>query len=399
MSEPVQAAYVHLPFCQSKCQYCDFVSWSGCLDQIPAYLQAVQQEMMAVSRWSRDSGLARPLTNVSGQPLTSVFFGGGTPTMVPAAGLASLLARLADCFGLSPAAEVTLEANPGTVTPASLASLRAARFNRISFGLQAAQPHLLKALGRIHTAAEFVSSVQAAQAAGFSRINADIMLGLPGQTLADVQETLDLLAGLPVGHVSFYSLIVEPDTPFYDRYADHPELLPDEDLERAMYHLVRSALAARGLQPYEISNAALPGEECQHNLVYWQARSYYGFGAAAHSYLAGLRRGNTPVLADYLAAWPPTAPGPARDPFPAVISSEVIDLAESQRETMLLGLRLDRGVDWTAFQHRFGTDARRLFATELADLAARGLVILDEAGVRLSLRGLDLANQVFMAFV
>lgn len=422
MNEPVTAAYIHWPFCHSKCQYCDFVSWAGCTELQPAYLASLQREIAAVSQWIRRQGLARPLT--------SLFIGGGTPTLLPPAGLASLLDTVRANLGIEPAAEVTLEANPGTVNPAGLLTLRQAGFNRISFGLQAAQAHLLHRLGRIHTASQFVDSVRWARTAGFRRISVDIMLGLPGQTLADVEETLDLLASLAIDHVSYYSLIIEPETPFYDLYANHPEQLPNDDLERTMYHRVRDILTARGLPPYEISNSARPGEACRHNLVYWQAQPYYGFGAGAHSYLAGWRRGNTTCLADYLAAWPAAAdtgtvrsavpvaavqtapstslaaadaagdsadlPGP---PFPAAVSQDWISDAEASREMLLLGLRLSSGVRWQDFQARFGCDARTVFAAEWIDLQRRDLVILDEAGVRLSPRGLDLGNQVFMAFV
>ncbi len=411
--EPAGAAYIHLPFCRRKCQYCDFISFADYQAWQPAYLQALQAEISAVGRWAREQGLVRPLT--------SVFFGGGTPTLLPAADLASLLDQLHLAFGLDPAAEVTIEANPGTVSPASLATLRSAGFNRISLGLQAAQAHLLQRLGRIHSARDFVDSVRAARTAGFTRISADLMIGLPGQTLADVRQTLDLLLSLPIEHVSFYSLIIEPDTPFYDHYADHPERLPDEDLERAMYDLVRTTLAAHGLEPYEISNAARPGAACRHNLVYWRARPYYGFGVAAHSYLAGVRRGNTADLATWLAVWAPCssqqtpAPAPSMTadtrtgqpvqpgcpgwPFSAVVSQESISPFEEMREVMLLGLRLTAGVRWADFSSAFGQDARIVFASELADLQRRGLIDTDTDGVRLSRIGLDLANQVFMAFV
>ncbi len=413
---PARAAYVHWPFCQQKCAYCDFISWPGRSCDMAIYLEWLQHEIEAVGTWSRQHGLT--------VPLASVFIGGGTPSLADPADLAAILDLLRVQFGLEPEAEITLEANPGTLRPGQLAVLRAAGFNRISFGLQATQDDLLRTLGRIHTYDDFVTSVRDARAAGFERISADLMLGLPGQTLADALASVERVLALGIDHVSFYSLSIEPGTPFAERYLDHPELLPDEDLERAIYHAVRDRLAAAGLVPYEISNAARPGQECRHNLVYWRGEPYYGFGIAAHSYLAGVSRGNTTDWWTYAAAWGgsderETARDPAgleeaagtqsrpgvREgvwwPFLALESSEVIDSDEARKEYFLLGLRLAQGVTWADYQARFGVAeaARERFATEFMRLLDRGLIELDEIGVRLSQLGLDLANQAFSEFV
>jgi len=393
---PVRAAYIHWPFCQQKCAYCDFVSWPGRPGQQAAYSQLLQHEIEAVGAWSRQHGLT--------VPLASVFIGGGTPSLADPADLAALLDRLRLQFGLEPEAEISLEANPGTLRPGQLADLRAAGFNRISFGLQAAQDALLQTLGRIHTYADFVTSVQDARAAGFERISADLMLGLPGQTLADALESVEPVLALGIDHVSYYSLIIEPGTPFAGRYLNHPELLPDEDLERTIYHAVRDRLAAAGLSSYEISNAARPGQECRHNLVYWRGEPYYGFGVAAHSYLAGVRRGNTTDWQTYAAAWRQARQAVRPEdawPFLAVESSEAIDMNEAQKEYFLLGLRLAKGVTWAGYRTRFGTaeDARDRFAAEFRRLLGRGLIEIDDLGVRLTPLGLDLANQAFSEFV
>ena len=398
-----------------------------------AYVQLLKHEIEAVGAWSRQHSLT--------VPLASVFFGGGTPSLADPADLAAILDLLRMQFGLDPDAEITLEANPGTLRPGQLTDLRKAGFNRISFGLQAAQDHLLRTLGRIHSYAEFVSSVHDARAAGFERISVDLMLGLPGQTLADALESVERVLSLGITHVSYYSLIIEPGTPFAELYLDHPELLPDEDLERTIYHAVCDRLAAAGLPSYEISNAARPGQECRHNLVYWRGQPYYGFGVAAHSYLAGTRRGNTTDWRTYVSAWSGAGEearvrdsagadeagavqGQARGqvrgegevgagqsavelrqqaewPFLALESSEVIDSAEARKEFFLLGLRLTQGVTWADYQVRFGADddARDRFAAEFRRLLGRGLIEIDDLGVRLTPLGLDLANQAFSEFV
>ncbi|MBP1757165.1 MAG: coproporphyrinogen-3 oxidase [Firmicutes bacterium] len=390
--EQIRAAYVHWPFCQRKCAYCDFVSWPAGAGQTDLYTQCVLNEIAAVSAWSHQNGLA--------QPLATVFFGGGTPSLARPDQLAAILAALSDQFGLADDAEITIEANPGTVTAQALQQLHTAGFNRISFGLQAAQDSLLQTLDRIHTCADFVQSVRAAREAGFARISADLMLGLPGQTLADIKASLDLLLELGINHISYYSLIIEPGTPFADRYLDRPDLLPDEALEREMYHLVVDRLAEQGIRAYEISNAAAPGEMCRHNLVYWCGQPYYGFGIAAHNYAGGVRRGNTEDWRDYSRIWgEQSAPGTGDWPFLASNSSELIDELEARKEMFLLGLRLIDGVAWADFEARFGLDARDLFAAAFSRLQRRGLLICDSKGARLTGTGLDLANQVFAEFV
>lgn len=393
--DAVQAAYIHVPFCLSKCAYCDFASQAGKADRIPDWFHCVQQEIRTVSRWA----------DCQTQPkerLSSVFIGGGTPSLVDPACIADLIDTLRTCFGLTEDAEVTMEANPGTLTAEAAVTLAQAGVNRISLGLQTANPALLQRLGRCHDAKDFVNSVRFISQAGIERISADIMLGLPGQTLADVDQTLDLVLSLPIGHLSYYSLIIEEGTPFFERYHDQPQLLPDEMLEREMYHHTMDRLAGQGIQPYEISNAAAAGQVCRHNLVYWQAKPYYGFGPAAHSYLGGFRRGNTSDLETYLQCWSIESEPVQIDEstvFRATEEADFIDESERRKETMLLGLRLLEGVRYDEFLRRHGVDMTQLFAHELQRLEMRGLVVVDHDGVRLSRIGLDLANQVFIDFI
>lgn len=382
------AAYIHVPFCRSKCAYCDFASCARREQDIPLWLTAIKHEIQATARWMNTH---RQKT----VPLDSVFFGGGTPSLLKPEQVGQILYVLKECFGLSPACEITLEANPGTLGQTDFSRLRQFGVNRLSLGLQAAQDRHLRNLGRIHTVHDFTVGVEQAAAAGFHRISADIMLGLPGQTLADVTETLGLIFSLPIQHVSYYSLILEEGTPFYARYRDHPEYLPDEDLERLLYHETMVKLRAQGYIPYEISNAAQPDERCRHNLVYWNALPYYAFGPAAHSYVDGIRRGNTADLDEWLHIW--------RDEdtmaFSAVRESETISPAEERKEFMLLGLRLLDGVSFAEYHRRFGRDMAADFSQELLRLQRRSLIEYTDTGIRLTLVGLDLANQVFMEFV
>lgn len=383
-----RAAYIHVPFCRSKCAYCDFASCAGREQDIPLWLAAVKNEIQATCRWMKTQ---RHKT----LPLTSIFFGGGTPSLLEPDQVGQILQVLKACFGLAADCEITLESNPGTLGQADFKQLRQLGVNRLSLGLQAAQDHHLQNLGRIHTVHDFIVGVEQAVSAGFRHINADIMLGLPGQTLAEVTETLNLIFTLPIRHVSYYSLILEAGTPFYERYLNHPEYLPDEDLERLLYHETMKKLRDKGFIPYEISNAAQPGERCRHNLVYWQALPYYAFGPAAHSYVGGVRRGNTANLDEWLSIWQ----ADASEAFAAVRESENISSAEQRKEFMLLGLRLLDGTTFSDYHRRFGRDLSVDFSREIQRLQQRNLIEYTDTGIRLTAVGLDLANQVFMEFV
>lgn len=380
--EPVAAAYVHIPFCVRKCAYCDFASYAGCLDRLPAYIDALVQEIRVMT------------VHAEGQPLSSVFFGGGTPSLMTAGQVDRILSALAAACGLAADAEISLEANPGTVRQEQLLGYRRAGCNRISIGVQAMQPRILRLLGRIHQPEEALDAIRQADAAGLTRISADLMFGLPEQSVSDVAASVRALLEAPVTHLSFYSLSLEPGTEFYQRYEHHPDKLPDEEMERDQYEVIRSLTAKAGMKHYEISNAALPGEQCRHNLTYWQAKPYYGFGAGAHSYVGAVRRGNVTGIDDYIRRVS------AQDqPFAAAESAEPLNRSQQEQEFMLLGLRLLDGVDADTFHQRFGGNLFTRFGQEITDLADRGLIEQDGRIVRLTRKGLDLANQVFMAFV
>lgn len=388
MSEAPGSAYLHIPFCVRKCRYCDFPSQAGKEDRIGGYIDAMTVEIRhAGSVLTRGSVL---------RPLETIYIGGGTPTLAGADRLVRLMDVLRDTFRVAADAEATFEANPGTVSPHDFERLRAGGFNRVSIGLQAWQPHLLETLGRIHSPTDFIRAVQGARQAGFDNIGADIMLGLPAQTLDDVRETVFRVLDAGVAHVSFYSLQIEEGTPFHAMYTAGNLRLPGEEAEREMYHETRRLLADQGLEPYEISSAARPGRACRQHLVYWSSHGYYGFGSAAHSYVGGVRRENLRDLDAYLEAIAQRTPDHA---FPAARDLETIGPDEQMKEVMLLGFRMDCGIDRDMFFQRFGVPMETRFGTELGELLARGLIVSDDTGVRLTPFGRDIANQVFMAFV
>ncbi|NLM15736.1 MAG: radical SAM family heme chaperone HemW [Clostridiaceae bacterium] len=389
--DPILAAYVHIPFCRSKCHYCDFCSFPDPTEaSLSAYVDALCREINQMGE------------NISEQkskvPLRTIFFGGGTPTILSPGQLIRILDAIRNAFGWEPESEITLEANPGTVTAEGLAALRLAGFNRLSFGLQAMQPHLIRWLGRTHTPDDFLAGIDMARAAGFTSINTDIMFGLPGQTLADVEQTVCQVLALPIEHLSFYSLIVEENTPLQAMVEISPQLLPDEDSERAQYRRIIELVTAAGMTHYEISNAALPGQECRHNLVYWHGNFYYGFGVSAHAFTQGVRRANTADLTVYLQGWGRSQAGLPDRSFLST-ELEIIDRKSAMKEMMLLGLRLLSGVSAQRFYHRFGVGLEDVFGPQIVRMTRRGLLAFDREGVRLTPIGLDLANQVLMEFV
>lgn len=384
--QPVEAAYIHVPFCRQKCGYCDFISLAGAEHLMPDWHRALKNEIEAAWRQAEKESYSAKLK--------TIYFGGGTPSLLSPKQVAEIIDLLNNRFGLAQDCEITLETNPATLGAGDYLLMRQSGVNRLSLGMQTAQDRLLKKLGRIHTVQDSITAIKQAEAAGFERISTDMIIGLPDQTVQDVSETLDLILSLPVEHVSYYSLILEEGTPFYRCYIDHPELLPDEDAEREMYHLIIDRLSQAGFVNYEISNAARPGGESRHNLIYWQAKQYYGFGPAAHSYIGNVRRGNTEDVKNYIQAWSASDNG-----YTVSHIDEVLDNDDMQREMMMLGLRLLEGVSRAGFAERYGSDPLDVFTNEISVLQKQGLIQVDDDLIHLTDRGLDLANIVFREFV
>lgn len=372
--------YVHIPFCRQKCRYCDFASWAGCENQIPRYVDALLREAEA--------------TAPSATAMDTAFLGGGTPSLLPPEQLQRLLAGLRMHFSIAQDAEFTSEANPGTLTPQWLDVAVAGGINRLSMGMQALQPELLRTLGRIHDFTQVKESVRLARSAGIDNLSLDLMFGLPGQTPAMWQDTLNAALSLNPEHLSCYGLIPEEDTPLVSDLESGRLTLPEEDAEREMYEDTLRILASHGFQQYEISNFALPGRECRHNLGYWRQVPYLGLGAAAASCMpaaddhAYVRLANPPALQDYIRM-SETADWSLRE-------CEPITCEDAQYETLMLGLRTTQGVSEAAYEtmHHASLDAR--YGSILRRLAQQGLVTHEGGWWKLTRRGMDVQNTVLV---
>lgn len=418
--------YIHIPFCVKKCQYCDFLSAPADSRAQEVYLCALKQEIREQAARYRE------------YEVQTVFIGGGTPTAVPCENLCEVLKTVFSFYRMNPHAEISMEANPGTVTKEALLSYRKAGINRISIGLQSADDVELKLLGRIHTYRDFQQTYRWAQEAGFTNINLDIMSALPGQSVENYKKTLETVLSLKPQHISAYSLIVEEGTPFYEKYGQESEKLqatgekqpdlPSEEEEREMYALTEKLLAAAGYHRYEISNYALPGRECRHNLVYWKRGNYVGFGLGAASMVENVRFENIREMQEYLAEYAgmpdaePVFAEVAQGDAQVLLNEQEISLREDthseneqelsirenvhplspqeqMEETMFLGLRLTEGVSKAEFHRQFGVSMEQIYGEVIRKNTAKGLLI-DEAGyVCLTREGMDLSNYVMAQFL
>lgn len=405
--------YFHIPFCKHRCAYCDFNTYAGQEDSIPAYVEALRNEIKVVGENfpSPDSG-----RGVRGEGrVGTIFFGGGTPSLLTADHYRDIFQSIHAYFDVSPRAETSLEANPGTVSPEYLRELRALGFNRISYGVQSANPEELHMLERIHSYSDVVDAVRWSRQAGFDNLNLDLIYGLPEQTLERWQHTVKLSLGLHPEHLSAYALTLEHGTPF-GRWAAKGLLpIPDPDLAAEQYEWTMEYLAAQGYEQYEISNWALPGHECSHNLQYWRNLDYLGLGAGAHGYAGGYRYSNVLRIKTYIerlsrdtadSAGQDNPQDPRRAPTyvfplsPATVNQHKNTARDDMQETMLTGLRLTtEGVSAEGFQRRFGVELVDVFGEEIRKLEKVGLLEWAGETLRLTQRGRLLGNQVFMEFV
>ena len=371
--------YIHIPFCRQKCLYCDFPSWAGKESQMQAYVDALTKEITNRAK-------AYP-----GRKVVSVFFGGGTPTTLSIPMLEQLMEAVFKNWDISEDAEITTEANPGTLDRKMADALKKMGFNRLSMGVQAWQNRLLKSLGRIHTIESFQENFRAVREAGFENVNIDLMFALPNQTMEDWQETVQNIVALYPEHISAYSLIIEEGTPFYDRY-EKGELAPaEEELDREMYRWAVKYLADHGYEQYEISNFAKKGRQSRHNRIYWQAEEYLGMGLGSHSYMEGERFHNIYDLQEYIKA--------EGEVSTLKEDIEVISREDTLAEFMFLGLRLTEGVSFARFEERFGEEMKNIYGSQIEKLVQDGLLTEDERGIRLTERGTDISNVVFEEFL
>jgi oxygen-independent coproporphyrinogen-3 oxidase len=388
-TEPIQelletaSLYLHIPFCHTRCHYCDFNTYAGILPLREPYVRALLTEIATTGTLARLP---------SGKPRRSrtIFFGGGTPSLLSVEQITRILNACSSSFSIDEGAEITLEANPGTLSQEQLAGLRTAGINRLSMGAQSFDAQLLKTLGRIHSPEEITQAMQYARAAGFTSINLDFMFGLPGQTMRHWRETLDRALDLHPEHLSLYSLIIEEGTPFYTWTHEGSITPADEDLCADMYEYADERLQAAGYENYEISNWSLPGHQSRHNLTYWHNLPYLGMGAGAYSFFGSRRFSNVREPLAYIrllrAGQRPEAES----------ESESVDRAQAMSETAFLALRTAMGLHLPTFEERFSQPFTQFVGNRLQLVEDAGLLEHDHDWLRLSKRGRLLGNEVFL---
>lgn len=389
--------YVHIPFCAVKCKYCDFLSFDGeSYGTMLRYVDSLCQEIKLYAPVA-DEYIVR-----------SVFIGGGTPSLLDEALITNIMAFIKRTFKLAKDAEITIEANPGTLMHQKLNGYKSAGINRISIGLQSADDEMLKRLGRLHNFDQFVASYKAARRAGFQNINVDIMSGLPGQTIHSYVDTLSRVLDFAPEHISAYSLSIEAGTPF----ANDPEILasiPNEIIDRRMYEVTKKLLAANGYDRYEFSNYAKPGYECRHNMVYWTGGEYIGFGIGASSYFQGKRFNNMRDIFRYIEIMEETS-----DKF---VESENMELLYNEtamklrenvtpmyidsrmEEFMFLGLRMMCGVSREEFHERFNKDIYEVYGTVINTYIDQGFMAAVGDRIILTDKGIDVSNVILADFL
>lgn len=368
--------YMHIPFCKRKCAYCDFISFSDKTELIEKYVLALEKEIDKCN------------INKDNYKIKTIYFGGGTPSFIESKYIVEILENAKRKFNISKTAEITIEINPGTITEEKLKDYYEAGINRISFGLQSTNSELLELVERIHSYSSFIEGYKLARKVGFKNINVDLMIGLPVQTLEDVQTDLKRIIELNPEYISVYSLIVEEGTRIEEKIKNKELYLPPEELERKMYWEVKKQLEKAGYVHYEISNFAKPGYESKHNLSCWNQEEYLGFGIAAHSYFNGERYSNTEDFDKYF-----------EHPEDSKIIHEKQTQEDKQREFMLLGLRKIEGVKISDFKNKFIENPIYLYRESLSKLVTQGLIEIDIDNIKLTDRGVDLANLVWEEFV
>lgn len=399
---PPYSLYFHIPFCTHRCAYCDFNTYAGQEELIPAYVDALCKEVEFIG-----TRLSSPLREGAGSEVHTIFFGGGTPSLLSSKQFEFVLNSIRSHFNLTNDAEITIEANPGTISEQNLCALRKLGINRISFGVQSANTEELRMLERIHTFFDVIEAVTSARKAGFDNLNLDLIYGLPEQTLQTWQTTVQRILDLHPEHISAYALTLEHGTPFGRWSARGLLPLPDPDLAAEMYEWLGETLEAHGYAQYEISNWATPGFACRHNLQYWRGLPYLAFGAGAHGYADGYRYSNALRIKTYMERLMNIDARSSNLQFPlspATVNQHKQSLQEDMSEFMMTGLRLTReGVSEDEFLARFGKDMHQVYGKEINELLKLGLI--ESVGnrgchsLRITKHGRLLGNQVFMRFV
>lgn len=376
--------YIHIPFCVQKCLYCDFLSMPVDETVRRHYVHKLIEE------------IKEKAGNYSGYSVPSIFFGGGTPSILSSMQIAEMMEALQKHFHIEKNAEITIECNPGTLTEQKLSACKSSGVNRLSIGLQSAKNQELKKLGRIHSFEEFLHNYDLVRKMGFDNVNVDIMSALPGQTLLDWEYTLKEILKLRPEHISAYSLIIEEGTPFYQNYAadeqrreegEEPLFLPSEETERAMYQLTGEMLLEKGYERYEISNYAKKGKECRHNIGYWTRKNYLGLGIGSASLVENVRFSNTSDLKEYL-----------EENFEPQ-DKEILGRKEQMEEFAFLGLRMMKGISRGRFEELFGVEIEAVYGEVIRKMTVQGLIKQQAGNIFLTEEGISVSNYVMSEFL
>ena len=375
--------YIHIPFCKQKCYYCDFVSFSKNEDKIEKYIEALKKEIKEESK----------KIDKEKYIIDTIYIGGGTPSYIDERYISQIVYEIRENYNIEKEIEITIEVNPGTVNEEKLKEYKKNGINRLSIGLQSTNNELLKQIGRIHTYEEFLNTYNLARKVGFKNINVDLMLGLPNQTLTNIQDSLEKVINLKPEHISFYSLIIEENTQIEKMIKQGKLKLPDEEIERNMYWKAKNILEENNYIHYEISNFAKKGYESKHNLNCWNQKEYLGFGVAAHSYFENKRYCNTNSIEEYCRNIEENNINKNRD------ICEIQKEEEMKKEYMLLGLRKIEGIDVQEFKNKFVENPIYTFHNELEKLVKEELIEIDLNQIKLTSKGLDFANLVWKEFI
>ena len=395
--------YVHNPFCARKCPYCDFYSLTdhSCIEE---FYKAAIKETELIGSVITDKTGTNPLTDADGKD--TVYFGGGTPSVPDSHLIAELLGSVKKNFNISDDAEITIEVNPSSVREDKLEEYLKAGFNRISLGVQSLHDDVLKTLGRLHDSKGAVDAIKKITAAGFTNVSADLITGVPGETLEGIKQDIKTFHELGVKHISTYSLSIEEGTPFFERYSKTLEDLVSPDDERKMYHGTREFLQSLGYETYEISNSALPGFKSIHNSSYWNSCEYFAIGAGAHGYLGDMRYGHKDDVISYINEMKDLTSKDYKDflegrknNLVSLYAEEMLSKEDKMREVPFLRLRTTEGILLDEFFKMFGEEFENVFARKVEDNIKKGLLERKERTLRLTRSGLDLANKVIEDFL
>lgn len=371
--------YIHIPFCQQKCNYCDFISYNCNQETINKYVSALKKEIIKYG------------SRVYDKRIKTIFIGGGTPSVLKDYQLDNIIKEVYNNFAISSNIEFSIECNPGTLTKQKLVNYKNYGINRLSIGLQSYDNKLLKNLGRIHTKEDFVENYYLAREVGFTNINIDLIYGLPNQKVSDWHNTLAKVVNLGPEHISAYALKVEEGTNFYSLFLEDKLILPNEEDEREMYHYAIDYLKENGINQYEISNFAKTGYESKHNLIYWKNEEYLGLGVGAHSYLDSVRFSNYSRIDKYIHSL-------NNDELP-IEEKELKDTKDRIVETMFLGLRLSEGINTKEFKKKYNISVYEIYKKKIEKLVNLGLLSIVNDTLKLTRYGMDVSNQVFVEFL